>query len=288
MKESYLNSVNLNSANSFPYLCMDVEKGRSLPEPPGFHVMHWHEDFQFLYVLKGELYFHTLDQTQVIHAGNGVFINKNVVHLVLASPECHYKSILFPERLVSFYAGGPGLDYVKRISDCPQITALSLTPEPEWQRTMLETLKKLASLSETAPCYEYEVLVLLSRLWLTLVQNIVAESEPSNTNTVTRMRCFLNYIELHYSENLTLDILAKSANVSKSECLRCFKLTMQDTPYHYLTEYRLAKAAELLTGSNLTINEISTAVGFHAQSHFGKLFRQKTGLSPKDYRKSRA
>ena len=69
MLGDYLNSVNLNAGQDFPYLCMDVENGKSVPEPPGFHVMHWHEDFQFIYVLAGELYLHTLNRTRVVPAG---------------------------------------------------------------------------------------------------------------------------------------------------------------------------------------------------------------------------
>ncbi len=60
------------------------------------------------------------------------------------------------------------------------------------------------------------------------------------------MSIFLQYIEQHYQEEMTLETLAKSANVNKSECLRCFKTTLQTTPYKYLMEYRLSKAADLL------------------------------------------
>lgn len=81
-----------------------------------------------------------------------------------------------------------------------------------------------------------------------------------------------------------MDDLAQSAVASKSECLRCFKLSMQDTPYHYLLEYRLQAAAGLLTNSALSIGEITQAVGFQSQSHFGNLFKARTGCSPKDYR----
>ena len=38
MPNDYLNSVNLNRESNFPYLCMDIEKGKSIPEPPGFYV----------------------------------------------------------------------------------------------------------------------------------------------------------------------------------------------------------------------------------------------------------
>lgn len=56
-----------------------------------------------------------------------------------------------------------------------------------------------------------------------------------------RMQKFLRYIEQHYSEDLTFEDLAASVNVSKTECLRCFKLSLQTTPYKYLVEYRLSK-----------------------------------------------
>lgn len=284
MSDTYLNSVNLNSGSDFPYLCMNIEKGKSIPEPPGFHIMHWHEDFQFILVLNGEICLHTLAQTMIIPAGCGVFLNRNVVHMVLASTDSHYKSFLFPEQLVSFYPGSPAAKYVGRIANCEQITCIKLSLDIKWQETILQRLKELAVLETTAPCYEYHVLVLLSALWLGLAKNVDVPKKRTTDETVKRMRIFLDYIEQHYAEDTSLDDLAQSAGVSKSECLRCFKLSLQDTPYNYLMEYRLRKASELLKNTNMPIGEISQTVGFHAQSHFGKLFKKKTGYSPKEYR----
>ena len=285
MQNDYLNSVNLNAGEDFPYLCMDVENGKSVPEPPGFHVMHWHEDFQFIYVLAGELYLHTLSQTKVVPVGQGVFLNKNVVHMVSASASCHYKSILFPEQLVSFYPGCPAAKYVKGIASCQQITCLQFDAAIPWQERMLARLKQLSQIDPaSAACYEYEVLTLLATLWLELAQNISVPTAPAHDMTVHRMQIFLNYIKEHYAETITLNDLAQSAGVSKSECLRCFKTSMQDTPYHYLLEYRLQVAADLLTASALPIGEVALAVGFQSQSHFGKLFKEKTQYSPKAFR----
>ena len=285
MAVNYLNSANLNRESAFPYLSMDIEKGKSVPEPPGFHVMHWHEDFQFIYVLAGKVYLHTLDQTKIIPAGQGVFLNKNVVHLVSASSDGHYKSFLFPERLVSFYPGCPAVKYVKQIGDCPQITCIQLEPTFAWQKIILENLKRLVDVTPaSSPCYEYEVLTLLTAIWLELAKNLAVPTAPAHDLTVNRMETFLRYIQERYAEDLTLDDLAGSAGVSKSECLRCFKLSMQDTPYHYLLEYRLQRAAELLTGSSRPIGEVAQTVGFSSQSHFGKLFRERIGCSPREFR----
>lgn len=285
MPDEYLNSVNLNIEKDFPYLCMDIENGKSVPEPPGFRVMHWHEDVQFIYVFTGEVHLRTLEQTAVVPAGQGIFINQSVVHFVAADMACHYKSFVFPEQLVSFYPGSPAVKYVKRITDCEQISCLPLSPDVEWQYRILERLRRLSRLeAEPSECYEYEVLAGLAALWLDLTKHIDAPDKPAESETLIRTRKFLEYIERHYAEDITLEALAQSASVSKSECLRCFRATMQDTPYRYLTEYRMQKAAGLLKDTELSIDQVALAVGFHSQSHFGKLFKERTGHTPKKYR----
>lgn len=55
VQNDYINSVNLNAGWDFPYLVLDVINDQSYPRNPGFQVMHWHEDLQFIYVLDGEV-----------------------------------------------------------------------------------------------------------------------------------------------------------------------------------------------------------------------------------------
>lgn len=69
--------------------------------------------------------------------------------------------------------------------------------------------------------------------------------------------------------------LSKSANISKSERSRCFKLSLNTTPYKYLTEYRLSMAAQLLKTTREPVGIIAASVGFRQMSHFGKCFREK-------------
>lgn len=54
-KDQYINSVNLNNDTDFPYLVLDVVNENACPRNPGFQVMHWHEDLQFIYVLEGKI-----------------------------------------------------------------------------------------------------------------------------------------------------------------------------------------------------------------------------------------
>lgn len=284
-KTEFINSVNLNAGSDFPYLVLDVVNEQSYPRNPGFQVMHWHEDIQFIYVLEGEIEIKTLTKLVSVDTGSGVFINKNVVHLVRKNSACHYNSFIFPDYFLKFYFGSPAKDFVESIIGKEQIPICCFSRKTENHRTILNALKRLSEIEKNkTDFYVYEVLVSLTTLWLEVRKNIQFPSEKQDIVVHARMQKFLQYIEQHFGEDVSLEVLAASANVSKSECLRCFKSTMQSTPYKYLIEYRLSKAAELLKNTDESISNIAECVGFHQISHFGKCFKEKTGLAPRDYR----
>lgn len=291
-KEKYLNSVNLYVDTDFPYLVLDVVNDKSYPHNPGFQVMHWHEDLQFIYVLSGAVCVKTLDNAVPVRAGEGIFINKNVIHFVRRMGECHYNSFIFPAQFLEFSAGyactvhGPAKRFVDDVVENEQFPLFHFTGGEEWQEKALLLLRRLSELEKKkTEFYVYEVLVLLAALWLAMRKNILLPPKQQENTVSVRMQKFLRCIERHYPEDLTLEAIAESACVSKSECLRCFHLTLQTTPYKYLMEYRLSKAAELLKKTEQSVSEISSCVGFHQVSHFGKCFKEKTGCSPKEYRK---
>lgn len=248
--------------------------------------MHWHEDLQFIYVLDGEIEIKTLDTSVQVNKGSGIFINKNVIHLVKKSLSCHYNSFIFPDYFLKFYFGSPAAAFVERIVGKDELPICCFPKEKNRCQSILSVLSRLADLeNRKTEFYAYEVLCLLCALWLEVCRNIQLPSGNTDTIIGSRMQKFLQYISEHYGEEISLDKLAGSANVSKSECLRCFKTSMQTTPYKYLTEYRLSKATELLKNSDEPIGNIADSVGFRQISHFGKCFKEKTGLSPRDYRK---
>ena len=239
-------------------------------------------------MLEGEIEVVTLESRTTLHKGDGIFINKNIVHLVDKVDACHYNSFIFPDYFLRFYVGSPAEQIVSQIIVREDFPVFPI-PNINENLSVLHTLKKLSSLEQNKTfLYPYEVLSTLSTLWLEFYRVVhISEKEnhKKNSQISNRMAIFLQYIELHYKENITLEMLAKSANVSKSECLRCFKSTLQTTPYKYLIEYRLSKAAELLKNTDMLIENIASDVGFIHVSHFGKCFREKTGFSPSKYRK---
>ncbi|MBQ8525166.1 MAG: helix-turn-helix transcriptional regulator [Clostridia bacterium] len=95
----------------------------------------------------------------------------------------------------------------------------------------------------------------------------------------------IGYISSHYSEQISLENLSEHCNVSKQQMIRYFKSAFGVTPVHYITDYKLSRAKELLFyHTELTIKEIALELGFDNQSYFCKVFSRNMGESPSAYR----
>lgn len=286
LKKNYINSVNLNQNTSFPYLVLDVIDDNAYPRNPGFQVMHWHEDLQFIYVLEGNIEVQTLDTSQRLQAGEAIFINREVIHYVKRIGSCHYNSFLFPARFLEFYPGSPVQPLVENVLSNPMLPFLLFQPGISWQENILTLLEELVRLEKKkTELYACEVLVRLSGLWLLILKNINLPVTRKESAATLRMQKMLRYIQEHYAEEISLHDLAASASISNAECSRCFKNCLSTSPCKYLTEFRLSEAAHLLQDTEEPIGSIAEKVGFQQMSHFGKCFKEKTGCSPREYRK---
>ena len=95
----------------------------------------------------------------------------------------------------------------------------------------------------------------------------------------------LRYIDEHYNEKLTVEAMAKIANLSRSHFSSLFKGMTGKTLVEYITALRLKTAAELLRTTQLSVVEICFAVGFDCVNHFNRVFKKEFDGSPLQYRK---
>ena len=112
----------------------------------------------------------------------------------------------------------------------------------------------------------------------------ISESKKSSGNPVIKKAC--KFIEEHLSEDFSLEVLAQELGVSPYHLSRLFKEEKGENFINYVTSLRLEKAKKLLGDNSLIIKEISTGVGYNDQNYFTKLFKQKFGLTPTEYRDS--
>lgn len=99
-----------------------------------------------------------------------------------------------------------------------------------------------------------------------------------------RVKTVKQFINDHYSEDLTLDRLAGLIGMSPTSFSRFFKQRTNKTLTNYITDIRLGNAARMLVDSTHNISEICYTCGFNNLSNFNRVFKDKKGMSPKDFR----
>lgn len=92
------------------------------------------------------------------------------------------------------------------------------------------------------------------------------------------------YLENHFAEPLTLDEIAVHAGMDKFALCRAYKREYGMAVMEQLKKIRIAKAMQLLRYTQYPVGDIGGMCGYENPSYFGKLFREETGQSPREYR----
>ncbi len=93
-----------------------------------------------------------------------------------------------------------------------------------------------------------------------------------------------SYIFEHQSEDLSLGQVAKAVNASTFYFCKLFKKSTGVNFIDYVSRLRISKAKNLLLNPNCLISEIAFEVGFQSLTHFNRVFKKLTGVSPSQYR----
>ena len=96
----------------------------------------------------------------------------------------------------------------------------------------------------------------------------------------------LSFISENYDHDVSVEEIAEAIGIDRSYFGKIFKASIGETPQNYILNYRMVKASELLRLTNMTIGDISAAVGYADYTHFSRAFRSVYGVSPREWRKT--
>lgn len=96
----------------------------------------------------------------------------------------------------------------------------------------------------------------------------------------------LDHIDTHYSQELSLDSLAKLCGVTNSYLSALFKKETDVNITDYIHTTRLRHALQLLNSTHMTVKDIALQCGYEDSNYFTRIFKKYQGLSPKEYRSS--
>lgn len=281
-------SHNPYDATKFPLLVLDVERQMCRPANEGFRVFHWHEEVQFVYILKGIVHFRIYDDEIDLKAGDCMFINQAALHQITEKEDCHYHSYIIPIRMLSFFSGSIMEERdVMAVVKHPAFTCFPMQSGDGGCRKVLKALQELDNLyfqKEIVKCSEYQISIQLAKVWLELILALPEMPESMTVPSHERIRRLISFVHQNFDKDISLKDIAGAANISPTECQRCFRAYTKCSPYQYLMRYRLEQSAVMLTSSNDTITEIAVSVGFNSVSAYIKYFKKFYGETPSKFR----
>lgn len=260
---------------------------------------HWHKEMELIYILDGCGEFRISEDSFKIHEGEVLLINSQVMHSFCVAPgdeTCTYIDIVFrPDFLISPSQPTLYTKYIYPVIQNQNLRSFVLTKADIKKAELSYCIPEIFEINmKEQSGYELRTRELLMKIWLYILEetkDISFQTSNAQYSKISqderRTKEALQYIENHYTESITLDDIANSIHLSRSECCRCIKRCMNMTPFEYLLQFRIQKAAQLLSNNKkpLSIAELASAVGFNSCSYFNKLFRKYMGCSPSQYKK---
>lgn len=120
---------------------------------------------------------------------------------------------------------------------------------------------------------------------LQLLARFFKKARIKNAVKDERIGKAIDYIRKHMDGDLSLEILANQACLSKDHFIRLFKQEMNMPPLKYINLKKMEKAQLMLATEDLPVKEVAYRLAFEDASYFNRLFKKVTGVTPQEYRR---
>ncbi len=258
------------------------------PDPAHSLPWHWHDEFEVIYILSGQLTVETPGAQYHLTEGDCIAVNAGVLHSANTATACEIRSVVFGQSLIT---GGKDTVFAKKyitpLAGCRAFRAYAFDRQTE-AAVIDSFVAACGALAAEGPGFEFEVRARLSAVCLALCRHFAPDFAAGRTKPnqdEARIQQMLAFIQEHFDRPLTLAEIASAAGIGERECLRCFGKTIHIPPMQYLLKYRIMQGADaLLARPADSVAQIAARCGFDNPSNFSQQFRRFYGCSPREYR----
>lgn len=275
-----------NNIPGFPVACYNSKFSSSTYD---YIDWHWHVEFQFCLTICGAIIWGSGSKQILVPEGEGIFINSQSVHM--ARPQGDQEAAFFCVDIPPAFLCYDKRSSLYEQSIKPILDNAGLQSKVIDNRTRAgaEIIQILSDMSDTFDekqnGYEFELVSSVFILWKRLRELLDDEIGQATKKTDDRFREILMFLQKHYHEEVGLDEISTHIGLSRSECCRYFKKQSGQSIFDYLTQYRVHKSMDMLSGTDYDIAQIAQDCGFSNQSYYSQRFKKFTGITPRQYRK---
>ncbi len=250
---------------------------------------HWHDDVEFIVVKAGQGIVNVDTNSYYVEEGDIIVVRPGQIHSIYQEGlhRMEYENIIFKTQLLySTTSDLYTIQFFERYFDLQYELPMHISSVHENKKELCRCIEEIDRYCEETPL-NYQMMV-KSNLYqffhlITLGQEDVVVS--NNSKNLGKIKQVIAYVETHYMEEVTIEVMAKELGFSASHFMKFFKKNMHVTFTEYLNDYRLDKASELLKTSEDTIVAIMEQVGFNNLSYFNRLFKAYFLMTPREFRR---
>lgn len=233
-------------------------------------------DYQLYYVASGKAHFFFDGHERTVQKGNMVLFRPGVpqIYNLYADdkPETYWVHFTGSdvEKLLDYY-GMPK-------DECVFFTGTS--PDYPWIfRKMIQELQ-LRRVN-----YEDFINLNLQQILLVISRYLHEDSEIK-TETLDEIEQAIHFFLENYNKSIIIEDYAKKHGMTANWFTQSFKKVTKYTPMQYILSLRMSNAMNMLDNTNYNVTQIAAAVGYNNSLYFSRVFKNYTGVSPTEYRKT--
>ena len=252
--------------------------------------IHWHNDLEINLIREGEAVFQVYQKSYRVRTGEGFLLNRNVPHSCSSPGNEHvrYSTILVrPDFLYGDFGSDVERKCFQPFLQNSAIPCIYLTVFDENGKEILQKLNQVEEAFDRKRfCYELKIKGLLCEAFAMILyghRQELTKFVPANLQELERLEKMLNYLNMHFTEVISLQDLADQVHLSREVCCRLFKKMTGKTITGYLEEYRVNKSFSLVQSGQYSMTQITEMVGFSNPSRFASAFRKRFGCNPGEY-----
>ncbi|MDR1108656.1 MAG: AraC family transcriptional regulator [Spirochaetaceae bacterium] len=247
--------------NEHPALFRTVAEGRTLPE------------FQLVYITRGQGMFWAEDITHRVNPGSLLLVLPGIKHL--------YKPD-FETGWMEYWVGFTG-DFFSRLVFEGYLSPEFIFFEIGLHDAVVSIFNRiLEEVKAQEPLYQLNACAGILSLIAEMLTRRRRQSQPNYYQKIVEKAKYLMETNIYNAVNIPS--ISEQIGVSSSRLTEIFKTYTSMTPYQYYIHIKIHKAESLLEEGDMPVKEVAYRMGFEDQYYFSRLFKNKTGVAPSDWK----
>lgn len=239
---------------------------------------HYHDYFEIYLLESGERIHMIKDSMFRMQAGELILFSPYIMHHSFGEQDVPFKRIVLyfhksevdSQELLEALENGSGL----------------YRPEKKDYQFIHSIINQLIDEQENqAPFKQSCEHTLLNILLIYLMRNSI-QQQPVKIEMGNRIDTVINYIHNHYAEDISLQLLAELFYISPYYLCREFKRCTNRTIVQYINVTRIMNAQRKFMETDKNVTQISKETGFSNVTHFNRVFKTVTGMTPLGFKKT--